>query len=74
MDYFKDINLQDCPLCNGPAILEEEEGWCYYVMCLDCGCHTAESAFNSKKEKHTAAQKAADLWNMGKVLPSNPGE
>ena len=38
---FLDINLLDCPVCRGPGLLEEESGWCMYVMCLDCGWQTA---------------------------------
>ena len=37
MDLYHDIDLQDCPLCHGPGIIEEEAGWCLYVTCLDCG-------------------------------------
>ena len=62
---FLDINLLDCPVCNGPGLLEEENGWCMYVTCLDCGCQTAEIAFKSREERKSAAQSAADLWNMG---------
>ena len=47
MDIRQEIDLLDCPRCQGPALLEEENGWCYYVMCLDCGCHTAEVEFKS---------------------------
>lgn len=73
-DIYKDVELQDCPICQGPAIMEEEGGWCCYVMCLDCGCHTAEVPYESPKERLTAARNAARLWNVGKVLPSEPGE
>ena len=45
---FLDIELLDCPVCNGPGLLEEENGWCMYVMCLDCGSQTAEIAFHSR--------------------------
>ena len=30
MDIYKDIDLQDCPYCDGAAMLEEENGWCWY--------------------------------------------
>ena len=69
-----DVELQDCPLCGGTGILEEENGWCFYVSCLDCGCHTAESSYKDKSERAESARKVAHLWNIGKVLPSNPGE
>ena len=74
MDFFTDIELLDCPLCQGPALLEEENGWCFYVMCLDCGCHTAEVEYRSAEERMNAAQQAARLWHMGKVISSSPGE
>lgn len=71
---IKDIDLQDCPICHGPACLEEESGWCFYVSCLDCGCHTAEVSFKTEDERTEAAEKAAHQWNIGKVLQSTPGE
>lgn len=74
MDVRKEIELLDCPLCQGPALLEEENGWCYYVMCLDCGCQTAEVEFKTPEERLTSARQAAHLWNMGKVIPCSPGE
>ncbi len=74
MDLQNRPDLLDCPICQGPALLEEENGWCYYVMCLDCGCHTAEIEFRSDEERPAAAAQAARLWNMGKVISSSPGE
>ena len=38
--------------CHGPGVLEEEGGWCLYVQCLDCGCHTAELSFRSEEERY----------------------
>ena len=74
MDIFKEIELQDCPLCQGPGLLEEENGWCFYVMCLDCGCHTAEIEYHTPAERLDAARQAAKLWGMSKVIRSSPGE
>ena len=37
MEIYEMIDLQDCPRCFGPSILEEENH-SYYVMCMDCGC------------------------------------
>ena len=48
---FEDLELFDCPLCHGPGLLEEENGWCLYVQCLDCGCHTAALSYNSEEER-----------------------
>jgi len=73
-DFEKDLDILDCPICDGPALLEEEEGWCYYVSCMDCGCHTAEIRFRSDEERPAAAKNAVSLWNNGKVLSSEPGE
>ena len=74
MDEIKEINLLDCPLCQGPSLLEEENGWCSYVMCLDCGCQTAEVEFKTPEARLEAARQAARLWNMGKVIRCDPGE
>ena len=74
MDIHKHLELHDCPYCGGPGLLEEEHGWCFYVMCMDCGCHTAEISYKAPTERITAAKNAAHLWNIGKVLRSDPGE
>lgn len=74
MINFEDISLLDCPLCGGGALLQEEYGWCCYVSCTDCDAHTVEMPFRSEEEKHDAAVKAAELWNMGKVISGNPNE
>ena len=73
-DIINEIDLQDCPLCKGPGVLEEEGGWCFYAMCMDCGCHTAEIPYKTNEERMQAAKNAAHLWNIGKVLRSDPGE
>ena len=74
MDILDEIELFDCPMCHGTGVLEIENGWCLYVSCLDCGCHTAEMSFKNEEEKLQAAQKAAHTWNIGKVIRSDPGE
>ena len=74
MDLPKEIDLLDCPVCQGPGLLEEENGWCFYVMCLDCGCQTAEVGYQNADERKEAALRAARLWNMGKVISCSPGE
>jgi len=74
MDIYREVELQDCPLCHGASLLEEVSGWAFYVMCLDCGCHTVEVEFSSESEAVEAAKTAAHLWNIGKVLTSSPGE
>ena len=74
MDIYKEIDLFDCPRCQGVGLLEEENGWCYYVMCMDCGCHTTEIEFKSDSERLEAAKTAAHLWNIGKTITDNPSE
>ena len=51
MDY-KDIelfDLQDCPFCGGPAILDHVGGWCCYVECVDCGARTGHMEYKDEK-------------------------
>ena len=74
MEIFENIDLLDCPICGGAGLIEEEDGWCIYVSCLDCGCRTAEVEYRSEGERTDAARRAADIWNMGKVVSGNPGE
>ncbi len=74
MDFLKRIDLVECPRCQGVGLLEEEAGWCMYVTCIDCGCHTAEIPFNSPEEKEIAAKKATDLWNSGKTVYTGFGD
>lgn len=68
------IELEDCPVCRGTGLMQEENGWCVYVECLDCGCHSAELTYKNEEERMAAAQNVADLWNMGKVIKSCVGE
>ncbi len=74
MDIYGELELQECPYCGGPGLLEEENGWCWYVMCLDCGAHTAHFEFRGAEDRREAAGKAAYLWNIGKVLRGDTGE
>ena len=74
MELYEEIELQECPICGGPAALEEENDWSFYGACLDCGAHTADIRYASGDTRRDAAQRAAHLWNIGKVLSSNPGD
>ena len=74
MELYEEIELQECPICGGPAALEEGNDWSFYVACLDCGAHTADIRYASGDTRRDAAQRAAHLWNIGKVLSSNPGD
>ena len=34
MNIEEKLEIHDCPLCDGGALLEEEGGCGYYVMCV----------------------------------------
>ena len=74
MDIHEEIELQSCPYCGGAGLLEEERGWGWYAICVDCGSQTASIAFQTPEERVEAARKAANLWNIGKVVHASPGE
>ena len=74
MDIHEQLILQDCPYCGGAGLLEEENGWCWYVMCMDCGAQTAHAEFKTPRERLEAAQAVAHLWNIGKVVRGDIGE
>ena len=74
MNLHEELLLQDCPFCGGAGLLEEEHGWCWYVMCVDCGAQTAAFEFKSPAEREQAARTAAHLWNIGKVMRGGIGE
>ena len=74
MDIYEELSLHDCPYCGGPGTLQEEGGWCWYVMCADCGSQTAPFEFKTDVERNEAARKAAHLWNIGKVVRGDIGE
>ena len=67
MEIYEMIDLEDCPRCLGPSILEEENQG-YYVMCMYCVCHSAAISFKNDNDRLEAAKKAAALWNAGKVI------
>ena len=57
MDPIYEIELEDCPFCGGPGVMQEENGWCVYVECPDCGAHTfpyVECRNNSAQLEHEA--------------------
>ena len=67
------VDLHECPLCEGGSILEEE-GNGFYAQCMDCGCYTVHVDYKNEEDRLEAAKRAAELFNTGKVLKSNPGE
>ena len=74
MNIHEELELQDCPYCGGAGLLEEENGWCWYVMCMDCGAQTGHFEYRTPAERREAAEKAAYVWNIGKVVRSDIGE
>ena len=74
MSLHEELILHDCPSCGGAGLLEEEQGWCWYVMCLDCGAQTAQIAFKTSEAREEAARSAAHLWNIGKIMRSGIGD
>ena len=74
MNIHEAIELHDCPYCGGTGLLEEEQGWCWYVRCLHCGSETAPIEFDSEDGREAAARAAARLWNLGKVIRSDLSE
>ena len=74
MNIYEELHLQDCPFCGGAGLLEEENNWCWYVMCVDCGAQTAHFEFKTEEQRKEAAKTAAHLWNIGKVVRGDIGE
>jgi hypothetical protein len=74
MSLHEKLILHDCPYCGGAGLLEEEQGWCRYAMCLDCGAQTAQIEYKKPEEREAAAQSAANLWNFGKIMRSGIGD
>lgn len=73
MDIYDYVDINDCPICFGASLLEEE-GNSYYVMCTECGCHSVNVSFKTEDKRIDAAQRTAMLWNSGKVIKGTPGE
>lgn len=73
MEIYEMIELEDCPRCLGPSILEEENSG-YYVMCMDCGCQSATFGFKDDAGSLEAAKRTAELWNAGKVIFNGFGD
>lgn len=70
----KDIILEECPMCRGTGMIMHEGGWNVQVECTDCGSHTVYVEYEDESSKEDAVRKVAMLWNLGKVIKSNPGE
>lgn len=68
------IELEECPACRGTGLIIHEGGWNVQVECADCGAHTVYVEYDTESEKAEAERKVAMLWNIGKVIKSDPGE
>ena len=74
MDIYDEIDLSGCPYCGGAGLLDDSNGWCWTVTCMDCGSQTGEFAFTDEESRKVAARRAAYVWNLGKVIRSDLGE
>lgn len=68
------IELEECPACRGSGVIVHEGGWNVQVECADCGAHTVYLEYETEDQKKEAEQGVARLWNLGKVIKSDPGE
>ncbi|MBQ6662806.1 MAG: Lar family restriction alleviation protein [Firmicutes bacterium] len=74
LNIYQKLTLLDCPCCGGTGVLEEENGWCWYAVCMDCGAQTGSFEYRDEAGRYAAAAQAAKIWNMGKVISPAPGE
>lgn len=73
-DPIYDIELEDCPICRGAGLIQDEQGWSVSVTCMDCGAETAHAEYRTPEERLEAARRVALLWNMGKVVHTGVGD
>ena len=74
MENNEELIMEECPMCRGTGIIQHEGGWNVQVECADCGSHTVYVEYENDAEKAEAERKVVRLWNLGKVIKSNPGE
>lgn len=74
MEVNPNVVLEDCPVCRGNGVLLHEGGWNVQVECADCGAHTVYVEYETESAKQEAEQQVVRLWNLGKVIKSEPGE
>ena len=74
MEFNGEIELEECAACRGVGMIVHEGGWNVQVECADRGAHTVYVEYDNETEKAEAERKVAMLWNMGKVIKSDPGE
>ena len=58
----------------GAGVMQDEQGWCVSVACMDCGAETAHADYRTPEERLEAARRVALLWNMGKVIHTGVGD
>ena len=63
-----------CRTARTAAVLEEEGGMSWYVICVDCGSRTASFNYDSDSDRLNTARGAAHLWNIGKILRETNGD
>ena len=68
MDPIFEIELEECPICRGAGVMQDEQGWSVSVGCMDCGAETAHAEYRTPEQRLEAARRVALLWNMGKVV------
>lgn len=74
MENNKVLIMEECPMCRGTGIIQHEGGWNVQVECADCGSHTVYVEYENDTQKVEAERMVVRLWNLGKVIKSNPGE
>ena len=57
MDPIYEIELEDCPFCGGPGVMQEENGWCVYVECLIR--HLKEKTGGCRRRR---PQRSSGMW------------
>lgn len=74
MENEQILELEDCPACRGAGMIVHDGDWNVQVECVDCGAHTVYVEYSTEEERKNAERQVARLWNMGKVIKSEPGE
>ena len=59
MDIFDKIELQDCPICGGAGLLEEENGNSFYVACMDCGSRSVNIDYKEEAKREELLSSAS---------------
>ena len=46
-DPIYDIELEDCPICRGAGLIQDEQGSSVSVVCMGCGAETARKVVHT---------------------------